>query len=281
MANYNDDAIDLPKRISDVVNETTVPVWVRMEKYKSQVTRDRPDGMRMGPVIRIGTMDSPEVVMHGYHHNCGLFHDYTFDGDPDTREDGGWMYYPFEVAGDHGDDVSVYECDKCGKHLYRDDFGRRMHNSACLMDGSVVCRECEWHGLIAHAEVQERVRACRHLAAYADGFGKTGDVLRSFERGMQTFERKVSGGGNALQTRLWLDGDWSFSWSTLWLDKEAGEWKRYMHGGFILHGPRPLKNAAPGFEPSPYSFEQYDYGTKAWRNATVEEVSRMNWSIHT
>ena len=43
MSHYNDDALEaLPKRINDVINETTVPIWVRMEKYKAAETKAHP-----------------------------------------------------------------------------------------------------------------------------------------------------------------------------------------------------------------------------------------------
>lgn len=265
MSNYDDD-MTWPKPI----NETTVPIWVRMERYEAQKTKRRPDGMTWGPAIKIGSQNSPEVVMHGYHHSCGLFYDYHIDG-YDASEDGKWLYYPLtsDCPG-WGEDVSVYHCDKCGNHLYRDDFGLREDNlSACLMDGGLVCRLCEWHGMIAASEVQKRMGLCRLLATYV---GK--DCTRSLNRGFEMFARKVSPGGKPLQTRVWLDCKWSFSWSTLAFDE--GEWKRYMHGGLILHGPTPTKN-----DDNTYSFETWDYGEKKTRPATAAEVAAMCWSIHT
>ena len=71
MANYDDDKYTWPASF----NETTVPIWVRMERYEAQKTLRRPDGMTWGPVIKIGSQNSPEVPMFGYHHNCGLFYD--------------------------------------------------------------------------------------------------------------------------------------------------------------------------------------------------------------
>ena len=270
MANYNDDKIDLAKPIWDVINETTVPIWVRMEKYKAQETKRNPDGMIWGPVIRIGTMTSPEIPLFGYHHAAGLFYDYTLDG-IDASDDGRWLYYPIEGDGSWGEDVSVYECSKCGKHNYRDDFGIRHDLSACLMDGELVCRACDWHGMIATSEVQQRMGLCRLLASHVGG-----NAPRSLERAFEMFERKVSGCGNALQTRLWLDGEWSFTWSTLWFDKEASEWKRYMHGGLIMHGPQPAKT-----DNNDWSFSTWDYGKSCVRAATPAEVANIEWSVHT
>jgi hypothetical protein len=265
MTHHDDEEARWPKSLC----ETTVPIWVRMERYKAQETKRRPDGMTWGPVIKIGTLNSPEVPMFGYHHSCGLSYDYRLDG-IDASEDGKWLYHPPEGEDGWGEDVSVYECSKCHEHLYRDDFGlREDKHSACLKDGEVVCRACDWHGMIAPAEVRARIDTCRRLA---DHVGP--ECLRKFDRDIEIMARKVSGGGRPLQTRLWLDGDWSFTWSTLAYDE--GEWKRYMHGGLIMHGPRPLLNGD-----LTYSFEQYDYGDKEWRNATVEEVSRLEWCIHT
>ena len=39
-----------------------------------------PDGMRWGPVVRVGTVESPEIEMCGEHHACGLTTDYGLDG---------------------------------------------------------------------------------------------------------------------------------------------------------------------------------------------------------
>ena len=146
--------------------------------------------------------------------------------------------------------MSVYQCDKCSEHLYRDDFGVRHDRSACLMDGGIVCRACDWHGMIATVR----------------GAGSDGEVpstspayvgqkaRSSLERGFEMFERKSAPAATSpLQTRVWLDGDWSFSWSTL--VKDDGEWKRYMHGGLIMHGPTPSKT-----ENGDWSFSTWDYG---------------------
>ena len=158
MSHYDEDAFEsMPKRICDVINETSVPIWVRMEKYKAMETKAHPDGMIWGPVITIGTMNSPDVQMFGYHHNCGLFRDGTLDGhSSDEREDGGWIYYPYEEQCVPYEDVSVYECDICHEHCYRDDFGIRWNKSATIFDGGLVCRDCEVHGLIAPADDPRR-----------------------------------------------------------------------------------------------------------------------------
>jgi hypothetical protein len=270
MSHYIDDRVELHPSINDVVNETSVPVWVRMEKYKAMETPSHPDGLIWGPVIKIGTFNSPDVAMFGYHNACGLFRDYTFDPNASDRDDGGWIYHPYEMAGFMaGEDVSVYECDKCGKHNYRDDFGQRFHNSACLMDGSLVCRDCEWTGMIMHEEVTDRARKCRELAKYVGA-----ECARSLERGFEDFARRESGNGTPLQTRVWLDSKWSFTWSTRAL--VDGVWKPYIHGGLIMHGPTPTQQ-----DDGTYLFETYDYGLKAVRSATTEEIDHIRWSTHT
>lgn len=260
---YNDN-IDWPPWINDV----TVPIWVRMERYKAQETKRRLDGMTWGPIIKIGTQDSPEVNMCGMHHAAGLSTDYHLDG-YDASEDGKWLYYPLEGGADWGEDVSVYECSKCGKHLYRDDFGVRHDLSACLMDGDLVCRSCDWHGMIMDAEVQTHAEKCRLLAAHVGQ-----DAQRSLERGFEMFARKLSGSEKPLQTRVWKDGEWSFFWSTLAL--VDGEWKRWMHGGLIMHGPTPAKT-----ENNDWSFSTWDYANKCARAATPTEVANVCWSVHT
>ena len=276
MTNYNDDAIEMPKHISDVVNETTVPVWVRMEKYKAGASKKRPDGMRLGPVIRIGTMDSPEVVMHGYHHSCGLFHDYTLDSDPEDPR--GRRVDLLPVRGRRRprrrrERVRV-------RQVRQAQLPRRLrppHAQLGVPDGRV--------GRVPRVRVARHDRSRRGAGA-DQGVPASRPRGRSADReacarssaACEIFDRKVSGGGTPLQTRLWLDGDWSFSWSTLWLDKEAGEWKRYMHGGLILHGPRPLKSDR--LERA-LLVRAVRLRHKKWRNATTEEMSRMDWSIHT
>ena len=279
MANYNDDAIELPKPHQRRGQRDD---GARLGPHGEVQGAGRRGSGRtacgMGPVIRIGTMDSPEVVMHGYHHYCGLFHDYTLDGDPDDREDGGWIYCPFEATGvprRRRERVRV-------RQVRQAPVPRRLrppHAQLGLPDGR--------RGRVPRLRVARPDRPRRGAGAdqgvpASRRLRRTASARPAMSCGRSSaacemFERKVSGGGNALQTRLWLDGDWSFSWSTLWFDKEAGEWKRYMHGGFILHGPRPLKNERRRRTPS----SSTTTARRQWRNATVEEVARMDWSIHT
>ena len=43
MSHYDDEAFEsTSKRINDLINDTTVPVWVRMEKYKAMETKAHP-----------------------------------------------------------------------------------------------------------------------------------------------------------------------------------------------------------------------------------------------
>jgi hypothetical protein len=73
------------------VEDTIVPVWVRMEKYKAQETRQHPDGMIYGPVIKVGGFESPEIELFGSHHSAGLEYDSTLvrgNGDAVERKRG-------------------------------------------------------------------------------------------------------------------------------------------------------------------------------------------------
>jgi hypothetical protein len=272
MSHYDDEAFEsTPKRICEVINETSVPIWVRMEQYKAQETRSHPDGMIWGPVIKIGTMHSPDVPMFGYHHACGLFRDGTLDGhSSDERPDGGWIYYPYEEQCVPNVDVSVYACDICHERCYRDDFGVRWNKSATIFDGGLVCRDCEVHGLIAPSEAREQMDRASKLARFIGG-----DTLHSYERGMEMFGRKTTGGGRACQTRLYKEDMYSFGWSTLVLGDD-GKWKPWIHGGFIKHGP----DAKPA-DGGGYDFTTWDYGKKCVRPATPEEINHICWSTHT
>ena len=238
-----DNRMDWPK----FTEETRVPVYVRMEKYKAQKTRQRPDGMMYGPVIRVGTMDSPEVVMHGHHHAAGLTYDYKIDlGDPDDK----WMYFPgksFSRA-HPGEDVSYYRCDKCNENLYRDDKGDRSTWSACLQDGSLVCRDCEYVGLVADGETKDQMSRCRGLANFLGA-----EHLAKFERNIECLSRGFSF-GRPCQTRLYKEDDFSFGWVNM-IFTDTGK-KRGMNGGLIKHGPRPRRTATatssrPGTTRSP------------------------------
>ncbi len=266
-ASRYDDEMWWPKFVED----TIVPVWVRMEKYKAMETREHPDGMIHGPVVKVGLEDSPELLLHGNHHAAGLYADHTLDGLDAGTPGERWIYTVLDgdYATSPGDEVSMYLCDKCGHGLFRDDFGKRFNNSACLKDGELVCRECEWTGMVIDAEVTQLAEKCRALAAYVGG-----DCNRSLERGFEDFARKESGNGSPLQTRVFRDSDWSFFWSTKYL--RDNEWKPYIHGGLIMHGPTPKPQ-----DDGTYLFEQYDYGLKAVRPATTEEIDHIHWSIHT
>ena len=113
--------------------------------------------------------------------------------------------------------------------------------------------------MIASGEVRAQMDRAHKLASFVGG-----DALRSYERGMARFAEKTTGGGRPCQTRLGNDGKWSFGWSECVLNDE-GEWKRWIHGGFIMHGPSVEPAEGGG-----YTFTTYDYGDKEWRPATAE-----------
>jgi hypothetical protein len=264
-AHYDDEMV-WPKFVED----TIVPVWVRMEKYKAQETREHPDGMVYGPVIRVGTFESPELVMHGYHHAAGLYYDTRLDGLSAGVHEDKWIYDVIEGdAESPGEDVGVYRCDQCGEGLYRDDLGLRDNYSACLMDGELVCRDCDWTGLVATQEVRDRIERCLKLAHVIGP-----ECRRDFESRLAHLSLKQSWGDRPTQTRLFNDCKWSFFFSER--IKVDGEWKRGLCGGLIQHGPAPTLG-----DDGTWRFETYDYKEKRSRLATPEEIRSIRWSTHT
>ena len=261
VSRYDDD-MEWPK----FCNETSVPVYVRMELYKAQETRQRPDGMIYGPVVRVGAMDSPEVPMFGHHHAAGLFNDYNLDGHDTTDK---WLYRPLDDdANSHGEDVSVYRCDLCNNDLYRDELGLRHDRSACIFRGGLVCRDCEVTGLVFDRETREQIVRCRKLA---DHLGP--DCRKRFENHLEQLGLGFSFRWPA-QTRLFREDTWSFFWRTVCFT-DAGK-KEGMHGGLIQHGPHPTLN-----DDGSFTFTTWDYGLKKEREATAEEVAGVHWGIHT
>ena len=259
ISHYNDD-MSWPKEIEDVI----VPVTIQMRLYKGGASRQRPDGMIYGPVVRIGTEDSPEIEMFGMHHAAGLTNDYKLDDDPINR----WIYKPLDGCHGPGEECSVYRCDLCNNNLYRDDLSRRHDRSACLVDGSLVCRDCEVTGLVHDQEVEDRLARCRTLA---DFFGT--QCRKQLDRMIE----RLSGGfsfGSPSQTRLFQDGEWSFFWRTI-VHTASGD-KEGMHGGLIQHSPHPTLN-----DDGSFTFTIWDHGLKRERQATAEEVGNIHWGIHT
>lgn len=269
---HHDDKYEWPP----FVNDTMVPIFVRMETYKGGETRENPSGMTPGPVVRVGSMDSPEINLFGYHHAAGLFRDYRLDwrnGDSDK-----WNYNTIEGDTDApGEDTSVYLCNKCGEHLYRDDAGRRPHYSACMQGGERVCRDCEFTGLVHDQEATEQIERCHKLADHLDA-NYQGDHppqwwRRQFDQQIGTLSRGFSF-GNPAQTRLYKEDKFSFAWGTTIFTPEGK--KRGMNGGLIQHGPCPVLG-----EDGTFAFRCWDYTLKCEREATAEEVGHISWSIHT
>jgi hypothetical protein len=263
-SHYNDD-MTWPS----LADQCQVPAWLSMRLYKAQETRKNPSGMIYGPVMKLGTLESVEVEMFGYHHNAGLFYDYTLDMGNDDRPDR-WMYRPYGYghATPPGEDVSIYYCDKCRNGLYRDEMGRRHSNSACIFGGALVCRDCDVTGLVYDAETEAQLLRARRLA---DHVGP--DCRKHLDR---LIGESLAGGfcfGTPCQTRLYREDKFSFNWGTVRFTKEGKQ--RGMHGGLIQHGPHPIEGE-DGF-----TFRTYDYGLQAERDATEEEVRGIHWSIHT
>ena len=182
----------------------------------------------------------------------------------------GGSTHPYEEQCVPYDDVSVYECDKCGKHNYRDDFGRAVPQLR-MPDGRR--HRVSRLRVDRHDHRTTRLPSGRPSAA-SSATTSAQECRRSLDRGFEDFARKESGGRYAAANPSVSDGEWSFFWSTR--DRKDGEWKPYIHGGLIMHGPTPL--------PQPdgsYVFETYDYGLKAVRPATTEEIDHLRWSVHT
>jgi hypothetical protein len=251
------------------IRDSWVPIWVRMELYKAQETPKHPDGMIYGPVIKLGSLQSPEIPLFGHHCSAGLSRDGDLDGWDATDS---WLYHP--LAGFYrdepppGEDVSQYECDRCQQWLYRDDTGRRHAKSACISDGGLVCRDCEVTGMVYAADVEERLAKCRALA---DFLGE--DCRGQFERQIEHLGHATCFGHPA-QTRVYLDSHWSFYW-ICHAFTPTGK-RQAMNGGLILHGPCPRLE-----DDGSYRFTTWDYSLKCEREATTEEVSHLRWGIHT
>lgn len=247
------------------VSETWVPVWVSMaECHDAQQTPQNPTGLIFRPTVRIGEFCSPEVKL-SYGYSAGLTRDANLDGwDTDQK----WIYRVFEGDAPLGQDASIYVCDRCNEHLYRDDLGARFSHSACLYDGALVCRDCEYRGLIVPGDSAERLSRARRLADFVGG-----ECREHFERQIGHLSRDESWGHPA-QTRLMLDGEWSFFWAERFL--VDGQWKQGLVGGLIQHGPTPRLGNDGAF-----TFTTWDYEIKAVRAATEAEIRGIRWGIHT
>jgi hypothetical protein len=251
------------------VNDTIVPLFMKMVKYKAIETPLNPDGMIFGPVVRIGSMESPEFDMFGLHYNAGLFKDYSLDT-YDYKKEESWLYRVIDGDKDApGEDASAYECSKCNHWLYRDEQGRRYDRSACLLNGELVCRDCDFTGLVYDSTAEEQLDRCRKLAQFLGD-----DHISKFERQIEHLSHGFCW-GRPSQTRLFKEDRFSFAWSTVMLMDDDTR-KQGMNGGLIQHGPCPIIG-----EDGKYRFETYDYGEKKVREATPEEVGNISWSIHT
>jgi hypothetical protein len=250
-----------------ITGKLHVPVWIRMHLYEGGKCKENPTGMLYGPVVKIGTVDAPELEFYGHHHNAGLEYDSDIDGFDYPRK---WLYRPAsDDPNSLGEDASYYWCDKCKNRLYRDDLGRRYNNSACIFVGGLVCRDCEVTGLIYDSEVEKQIVRCNKLASFLG------------EKHRQQFERQIDqvGGktffGMPSQTRLYREDKFSFGWSTFYFTP-SGSKEQGMNGGLIKHGPSVIEKPDGGYE-----FRLYDYKEKCEREATSAEVGNISWGIHT
>jgi hypothetical protein len=242
-----------------------VPIWVKLMPHQGLPTPSNPSATYYHPVIKIGDLNAPEIECVSPY-TANLVRDGNLDcWDNDNR----WIYRPLDGYPDApGEDVSVYECNQCRQALYRDDIGRRHDRSACLDDGALVCRDCDVRGLVYAADVEERLERCRRLA---DHIGP--EARRKFESQIEFLGRGVCF-GHPCQTRLFLDGQWSFFWRETLFTSEGK--KDGMVGGLILHGPQPHLGADGSYE-----FTSWDYVDQCQRPATAAEVAGMSWGIHT
>lgn len=213
-------------------------------------------------------MRSPEISLFGSHWNAGLSRDATMDGwDNDEK----WLYIPHGYGTDTppGEEASFYTCDKCEKSSYRDDAGRRTHNSACMFEGALVCRDCEVTGLVYDHETEAQIERCYALANHLGP-----KHVSMFERQIESLSRGFSF-GRPSQTRLFRCDSYSFNWGCT-VFGEDGKKHRGMNGGLIQFGPHPTETGVDG-----YTFRTWDHKLSAERDATPEEVASISWSIHT
>jgi hypothetical protein len=247
------------------VENTRVPIWVRMVPHQGQPTPTNPEAIYHHPIVKVGEFQGSTEVELDSGYSAGLTRDSNLDGwDNDHK----WIYRVFEGDAPLGEDASIYVCDQCNESLYRDDDGVRHSHSACLHDGSLVCRDCDCLGLIVPGDSVARLARVRKLADFI------GPKCRDhFERQLGVLGRTESW-GHPSQTRLMLDCKWSFFWSERL--KVDGKWKRGMHGGLIQHGPSPHMDDDGNF-----TFTAWDYQANQQRPATEAEINNISWSLHT
>jgi hypothetical protein len=263
--------LDDDYRVPNVVGSTWVPIIVRMAEYKAMETRENPTGMMFGPVVKIGDECSPEITMFGRAYSAGLTIDRTIGAGVDSwKNPDRWIYTVLPGDTDApGEDASYYVCDKCQKQLYLDEAGRRNNNSACLVDGELACRDCDFVGLVYDHEGAEQINRAFKLAAFIGV-----PCRQRLERHLESLKQGFSY-GRPCQTRLYREDKFSFGWGTR-VFCEDGTTRQGMNGGLIQHGPHCMIG-----DDGSYSFSVYDYSLKAERAATTDEIGNISWSIHT
>lgn len=262
-------AWDGDRSLPGVIGRMWVPAMVRLVPHEGESTRQNPEGIYYHAEAILEADPDRQV-----HENLSCYAaQFTRDSHMHGWEDQNqWIYAPFgyDVAeAAPGEDASWYSCDQCGQGLYRDEDDERHDKAAVLYDGALVCRDCDVRGLVATAEVRARLDRCRIIASILGS-----RALDNFDRQVDFLASKEAWGSPA-QTRIWLDGEHSFTWRTFHF--RDGERIPGMFGGLIYHGPRPVLDEGGSIA----GFETWDYEASKYRPATGEERVHARWGIHT
>lgn len=190
-----------------------VPVWVKLEPHKGQATPQNPEATYYHPIVKIGNVKSTQEIKLSSCYAAGLGQDCGLDSYNNFNM---WHYRPLDdyymanALVPPGEDTSQYECSICQKVLYRDESGRRYDRSATIYDGSLVCRDCEVDGAVFAQDVEDRLakvrKVCDHIAKNYHT-----EAVAAFKHQWDFLSRKTAW-DKPNQTRVWLDGEWSFYW---------------------------------------------------------------------
>lgn len=254
-----------------------VPIWVKLVPHQGEATPQNEAGTYYHPIVRVGHAGCTKEIEMWSCYAAGLNQDGTLDG---WENHNLWHYrpldehYSFTGIVPPGEDTSTYECSICEQVLYRDESGRRDNRSATIFDGGLVCRNCEVNGPVYSQDVENRLALVRRMCAYIGEKYQT-DATAMFERQWDRLKRDTTW-GKPNQTRIWLDGRWSFYWRDFPLVEVGKPRGQVMNGGLIQHGPTPVANPDGSF-----SFFTYDYDIHGTRPATDDEIRNLHYSVHT